>query len=87
MFVHYLCTLLFCISHFLQIKQCDRCQINAAETGVPDIRHPVKVVDKVWYLVDAHKWPLWETDTSWHKQIISTSMLKLCRFILRVLKL
>lgn len=55
MFVHYLCTLLFCISHFLQIKQCDRCQRNAAETGVPDIRHPVKVVDKVWYLVDAHK--------------------------------
>ena len=53
-------TLLFCSSHFLQIKQCDRCQRNAAETGVPDILHPVKVVDKVWYLVgidliDAHK--------------------------------
>lgn len=46
---------------FLQIKGCDRCQRNAADKeNISDTLHPVKVVDKVWYLVgidliDAHK--------------------------------
>ena len=43
-----------------QIKRCDRCQRNAADKEIPDVLHPVKVVEKVWYLVgidliDAHK--------------------------------
>lgn len=50
---------MLCTFHFLQVKQCDRCQRNAAEKDIPDVLHPVKVVDKVWYLVgidliDAH---------------------------------
>jgi hypothetical protein len=48
------------MSYEIQIKRCDRCQRNAADKEFSDILHPVKVVEKVWYLVgidliDAHK--------------------------------
>ena len=43
-----------------QIKRCDRCQRTVADKEIPDALHPVKVVEKVWYLVgidliNAHK--------------------------------